>query len=54
MRYEVPGGSLSGVMDGGDGGFDSLVLNGGTFESVTYVAFDAHSGTIDPGAFWLP
>ena len=39
-------GSLSGIMDGGAGGFDSLVLNGGSFERVDYVAFDLHSGTI--------
>ncbi|MBN2355392.1 LEPR-XLL domain-containing protein, partial [candidate division KSB1 bacterium] len=41
------GGSLSGLIDGGAGGFDSLVLDGGEYGSVTYKAFDAHSGTID-------
>jgi hypothetical protein len=40
-------GSLSGLMDGGDGGFDSMVLDGGSFNSVEYTAFDAHSGLID-------
>ncbi|MEM7745033.1 MAG: LEPR-XLL domain-containing protein, partial [Pseudomonadota bacterium] len=39
-------GSLSGVADGGAGGFDSLILNGSDFSSVEYVAFDAHSGTV--------
>lgn len=40
------GGSLSGILDGGDGGFDSLVLSGGDYETITYKAFDLHSGTI--------
>ncbi|MDN3720482.1 hypothetical protein QW131_17625 [Roseibium salinum] len=39
-------GSLSGILDGGEGGFDSLVLTGGTYDSVEYVAYDAHSGTV--------
>ncbi|MDH3387171.1 MAG: LEPR-XLL domain-containing protein, partial [Gammaproteobacteria bacterium] len=39
-------GSLSGAMDGGAGGFDVLVLDGGTFNNVKYVAWDAHSGTV--------
>ncbi|MBK5565795.1 LEPR-XLL domain-containing protein [Ensifer sp. SSB1] len=40
------GGGLTGVMDGGAGGFDSLVLDGGVFQSVTYVATGPASGTI--------
>ncbi|MEL6550928.1 MAG: hypothetical protein AAFQ54_11865, partial [Pseudomonadota bacterium] len=40
-------GALDGVMDGGDGGFDSMILSGGTFETVTYVATGSTSGTID-------
>ena len=40
-------GSLTGLVDGGAGGFDSLVLDGGTFGSVAYTASGPHSGTID-------
>jgi hypothetical protein len=40
-------GSLSGLIHGGDGGFDTLVLEGGTFDSITYVATGPHSGVID-------
>ncbi len=40
------GGGLTGVMDGGAGGFDSLVLDGGVFQSVAYVATGPASGTI--------
>ena len=40
-------GSLTGVLDGGEGGFDSMELSGGTYDSVSYVAFDAHSGTVE-------
>ena len=39
-------GNLSGVIEGGDGGFDSLELVGGVFSAVVYEAFDSHSGTI--------
>ncbi|RVD69725.1 hypothetical protein EN751_24500, partial [Mesorhizobium sp. M4A.F.Ca.ET.029.04.2.1] len=39
-------GKLSGVMAGGDAGFDSMVLDGGTFASVKYVATGQTSGTI--------
>ena len=39
-------GSLSGILDGGDGGFDTLVLDGGNYETVTYQAYDPNSGTI--------
>jgi hypothetical protein len=41
-----PNGSLSGRMDGGAGGFDSLVFEG-TYSSVSYTAIDASSGTVD-------
>ena len=41
------GASLAGLLDGGAGGFDSLVLDGGTFGSVIYTASGPHSGTID-------
>ena len=40
-------GSLTGLVDGGAGGFDSLVLDGGTFGSVIYSASGPNSGTID-------
>ena len=40
------GGGLSGAVDGGAGGFDSLVLAGGPYNTVDYQATDAHSGTI--------
>src|SRR5689334_474115 len=42
----LAGGSLSGVMDGGDGGFDSLILGAGTFGSVVYTVSGPQSGTI--------
>ncbi|WP_156177555.1 beta strand repeat-containing protein, partial [Crocosphaera watsonii] len=41
------GASLSGVLDGGEGGYDVLEIEGTTYESVTYTAFDAHSGTVN-------
>jgi hypothetical protein len=37
---------LTGVMDGGAGGFDSMVLRDGTFQQVDYFATGPHSGTI--------
>ncbi|MEM6446315.1 MAG: hypothetical protein AAF704_07085, partial [Cyanobacteria bacterium P01_D01_bin.123] len=40
------GGSLSGTLDGGDGGFDILEMVGGAYESIVYQAIDAHSGSI--------
>jgi len=45
-------GSLSGVADGGDGGYDSLVVNGSR-DSIVSNATGAHSGTlvIDGAAF---
>ncbi|MCH7908486.1 MAG: LEPR-XLL domain-containing protein, partial [Candidatus Hydrogenedentes bacterium] len=39
-------GSLSGVVAGGSGGFDALVLAGGTFDSVIYAATSADAGTV--------
>jgi hypothetical protein len=39
-------GGLSGVMDGGAGGFDSMVLSGGTFSTVEYLATGPQSGFI--------
>lgn len=41
------GGHLDGILDGGDRGFDTLVLDGGTFAKVTYAASGPDSGTID-------
>jgi hypothetical protein len=39
-------GRLSGLLDGGVGGFDVLSLDGGDYASVTYVASGPDSGTI--------
>jgi len=41
-----PGGSISGEIEGGAGGYDSLVIEGGTYASVTYAATGPDSGTI--------
>ena len=38
--------SLTGLVSGGAGGFDSLVVDGGTFASVVYTATGPDSGTI--------
>ncbi len=40
-------GSISGVIEGGDGGFDSLIINGGNYNTVTCIATGSDSGTID-------
>jgi len=40
-------GRLAGVLDGGAGGFDTLVLDGGVFASVVYTATSGSSGTIE-------
>ncbi|MFZ4526752.1 MAG: LEPR-XLL domain-containing protein, partial [Chlorobium sp.] len=40
------GGSLAGKVDGSAAGFDTLVLNGGSYTTVTYTAFSPQSGTI--------
>src|SRR5437773_3762346 len=41
-----PGGSLGGIVDGGAGGFDTIVLDGGTYSSVVYRGTGPNSGTI--------
>ena len=41
------GGRLSGVADGGDGGFDRMVLEGGSYASVVYTVTGPDSGTIE-------
>ncbi len=43
--FEASGG-ISGLVDGGPGGFDSIILAGGTFDTVSYVATGPDSGTI--------
>jgi hypothetical protein len=40
-------GSLSGLLDGGEGGFDSLELSGGRFNMATYAVSGPDSGTLD-------
>ncbi|MCB9928999.1 MAG: LEPR-XLL domain-containing protein [Alphaproteobacteria bacterium] len=40
-------GVLDGVIDGGAGGFDSMVLDGGSFDSVVYTATGPNSGSIN-------
>ncbi len=42
----APGGSISGWIDGGDGGFDSLVIQGGDLGSVQFLGAGPHSGTV--------
>ena len=39
-------GALDGVMDGGDAGFDSMELDGGAFDQVSFVATGPTSGTV--------
>ena len=39
-------GSIAGRIDGGAGGFDTLVLAGGSFASVVYTAWTLDSGTV--------
>ncbi|MDZ4784059.1 MAG: hypothetical protein SGJ19_27745, partial [Planctomycetia bacterium] len=41
-----PGGRLDGLLHGGDRGFDTLVLQGGRYESVVYSAYGPDSGTV--------
>jgi hypothetical protein len=41
-----PGGSISGGIEGGAGGYDSLVIAGGTYASVAYSATGSDAGTI--------
>ena len=40
-------GKISGLVDGGADGFDAMVLDGGTFETVVFSATGPQSGTID-------
>ena len=40
------GGDLAGVLDGGSGGFDTLVLDGGSYDTVIYSATGPDAGTI--------
>jgi hypothetical protein len=42
-----PGGSVSGLIDGGAGGFDSLVIAGGTYSQVVSTPTGPQSGFID-------
>jgi len=42
----MPGGQLSGVIDGGARGFDSLMIDGGVFGNVAYEASGRDSGTV--------
>jgi len=41
------GGALSGTMDGGAGGFDTMLLDGGHFQNVSYGASGPQSGYVD-------
>ncbi|HEX3806145.1 MAG TPA: hypothetical protein VHV52_05115, partial [Gaiellaceae bacterium] len=41
-----PNGSISGGIDGGPGGYDTLVLAGGSYRNVAYSAIDPHSGSV--------
>src|SRR6266508_1283597 len=40
-------GSLSGLMDGGAGGFDSLAIKGGTYSRMIFTYSGPNSGTVD-------
>ena len=42
----VPGGSLSGALDGGFGGFDSLAIEGGDYSSIVLTPTGADSGSV--------
>jgi Ca2+-binding RTX toxin-like protein len=41
-----PAGTLGGILDGGDGGYDSLVLAGGTLASIVSTITGPRSGTV--------
>ena len=41
-----PQGEMSGGIDGGAGGYDTLVLDGGSTQNVGYVSVDSHSGSV--------
>ncbi len=42
----APGGSISGMIDGGEGGFDSLEVQGGNYETVVFTATGPDSGSV--------
>ena len=42
----APGGGVSGTVDGGAGGFDSLVIQGGAYRDAALTATDPDSGTV--------
>src|SRR5512134_685954 len=44
--YLEPGGSLSGYLEGGAGGFDTLVIAGGSFTETSYIATGPQSGVV--------
>ncbi|MBF0461945.1 MAG: hypothetical protein HQL87_11155, partial [Magnetococcales bacterium] len=46
----TPTGSMAGRIDGGVGGFDTLVLDGGAFDTVAYAATGPNSGTVQRDA----
>ncbi|MDH3276346.1 MAG: hypothetical protein OEM99_17595, partial [Gammaproteobacteria bacterium] len=41
------GASLTGLVEGGDGGFDTMIVDDGVFGTVTYTASNPDSGTVD-------
>jgi len=40
------GAGLTGILDGGDGGFDSLVIDGGAHQNLAFTASGPNSGTV--------
>ncbi|MCC6474997.1 MAG: OmpA family protein, partial [Burkholderiales bacterium] len=46
LFYFEPGGTLSGYLDGGPGGFDTLVIDGGSYADTRYEATGPDSGFI--------
>ena len=42
-----PTGSISGNVEGGSGGFDSLIIDGGAYSMVTYNVIDSDTGIIE-------
>ena len=42
----APGGSISGIIDGGEGGFDSLDVQGGNYEKVVFIPTGPDSGSV--------
>ncbi|MDP6359440.1 MAG: hypothetical protein QF473_30245, partial [Planctomycetota bacterium] len=41
------GGNISGVIDGNEGGFDTLIMDDGDHETISYAATSPHDGTIN-------